>query len=341
MQLQLIGDVMLGRFVNEALMEKAPEFVWSNTISILDQGDFRMCNLECVISDSTLPLTRSDKPYYFRTDTKNIAVLKAAGMNAVSLANNHTLDFGEAGLRDTVRTLDRNRIKHSGAGNDYSKAAYPAFCDVLGKTVAVINATDNEPGWAANQKPGTNYIEPKKSLINSVKQEKHKVDVLIVSLHWGGNWGYEVPTEHKELAHALIDAGADIIFGHSPHVFRGIEIYKNKPIIYSAGNFIDDYAIDPFERNDHSFIFVIDLVPPKIIRLTLCPTIMEDYQAKLASGETASRIAHKMMELCKPFNTKVEWHHTQDYLEINLYDQTPTLPRYERARAASRSFGRV
>jgi poly-gamma-glutamate synthesis protein (capsule biosynthesis protein) len=184
-------------------------------------------------------------------------------------------------------------------------------------------------------------MEPESNLVNSVLLEKHKADVLIVSLHWGGNWGYEVPEQHKSLAHSLIDAGADIVFGQSPHVFRGVEIYKDKPIVYSAGNFIDDYAIDPFERNDQSFIFVVDMVPQKILRLTLCPTIIEDCQAKLASGEVASRVAHKMMELCKPFNTKAEWHKTQDYLEINIYDQAPTFPWYERASAASGSFGRI
>ena len=111
-------------------------------------------------------------------------------------------------------------------------------------------------------------IRARRSFCASFKSSQ-VVDLLIVSAHWGSNWGYRPLREHILFGHALIEAGADIISGHSSHVFRGIEFYNGRPIIYSAGNFIDDYAIDRIERNDQSFIFVIEVADrkPKVMRL--------------------------------------------------------------------------
>jgi poly-gamma-glutamate synthesis protein (capsule biosynthesis protein) len=141
--------------------------------------------------------------------------------------------------------------------------------------------------------------------------------MLVVSAHWGANFGYVPEPEHIPFAHALIDHGADIIFGHSSHVFRGVEIYQGRPIFYSAGDFIDDYAIDLTERNDESFIFLVEAEPARIREVRLHPVIIENMQANLSDEvDQTSVIIARMRELCHRLKTKTAWREAEGYLEI-------------------------
>jgi poly-gamma-glutamate capsule biosynthesis protein CapA/YwtB (metallophosphatase superfamily) len=132
-----------------------------------------------------------------------------------------------------------------------------------------------------------------------------RTNMVVVSAHWGPNWGYQPPAEHIRFAHRLVDVGADVVFGHSGHVFRGIELYRRRPIIYCAGDFIDDYAVDEIERNDESFIFIFETSESGISRILLHPTLIAACQARLARGADAVRIGEKMERLCLGFGTPV------------------------------------
>jgi poly-gamma-glutamate synthesis protein (capsule biosynthesis protein) len=310
----LIGDVMLGRLVNKYLKSAKSEYPWGNTLSVLKQADVRICNLECVISDKGRPWVATPKVFHFRSDAKNIDVLKAAEIDAVSLANNHTLDYEYEALMDMLGLLDKSRIAHAGAGQDRYHASMPAVVKKDKSTIGLVSFTDNEPGWqATSNRPGIFYIpvdinnKKAKVLFELTKRFKKHVDYLIVAAHWGGNWGYEPPLTHSIFAKALIDNGADVIFGHSAHVFRGIEIYRGQPIIYSAGDFIDDYAVDEIERNDESFIFKIEINKHQIQRMRLYPTIIADFQARLAKESRGKSIAAKMQSLCQKLGTQAKW----------------------------------
>lgn len=137
--------------------------------------------------------------------------------------------------------------------------------------------------------------------------------------HIGGpNWDYRPLPQHTELAHILIDAGANVVYGHSPHVFRGIEIYKGRPILYSTGNFIDDYAIDEIERNDQSFIFTLETANNHLKQINLYPTLIRNLQVQLATKREAQEMANKMIELCSTFNTTARWNDTNMRLEIPI-----------------------
>ena len=114
-------------------------------------------------------------------------------------------------------------------------------------------------------------------LLRVTEEIRTQTEFVIVAAHWGSNWGYSPPREHVPLAHRLIDAGADVIFGHSAHVCRGIEIYHERPILYSTGDFIDDYAIDPVERNDRSFLFILEIEDGRFTRVKLVPTVIQDF----------------------------------------------------------------
>lgn len=320
---------MLGRLVNEVLESKEPDYPWGNTLPILLGADWRLCNLECVISDRGTPWSSYPKAFHFRSAAKNIAVLETARIDAVSIANNHVLDYGYDALSEMLEILDRAGIAHSGAGLNDAQASRLAISESGWHKIGLLAFTDNEPAWEATPtRPGTFYVPADLqdsralNLLDRVRESKRAVDVLVVSAHWGSNWGYESPPEHISLAHALIEAGADIVFGHSSHVFRGIELYHGRPILYGAGNFVDDYAVDQIERNDQGFIYVTAIENGVPKGMFLRPTLIRGCHASLAEGVHASRIADKMSELCAALNTQTNWNQGEQRLDIERFDLT-------------------
>jgi poly-gamma-glutamate capsule biosynthesis protein CapA/YwtB (metallophosphatase superfamily) len=323
LQLLLLGDCMLGRLVNEALENAPPEYPWGDTLPILHSADWRICNLECVISDRGTPWSAYPKAFHFRSAAKNIAVLEAARMNGVSLANNHVLDYGYDAMFEMLEILDRAGIVHSGAGANVKQASGLATAEICGRKLGLLAFTDNEPEWEATADwPGVFYVPTDlndsraKQLLGIIRGHREVVDMLIVSAHWGSNWGYVPPKEHVVFAHALMDAGADIVFGHSSHVFRGIESYKGRPIVYGAGNFVDDYAVDIIERNDQSFIYLIDTANRIPRGLRMYPTVIRRCRAYCASGIPELSITEKMKELCAALHSSASWNQARRCLEI-------------------------
>src|SRR6266436_6961841 len=149
---------MLGRLVNEALKEKLPAYPWADTLSLFHHADVRLCNLECVIADRGTPWSVTPKVFHFRSDAKNIATLKAAHIDAISLANNHALDFADEGLFHTMGNLDAAGIQYTGAGMTIAEASEPAIWETKGKKLGLLAFTDNEPGWEATAAhPGIVY----------------------------------------------------------------------------------------------------------------------------------------------------------------------------------------
>jgi len=331
LQLILLGDCMFGRLVNEVMETAPPEYPWGDTLPLLHSADYRICNLECVISDRGEPWSAYAKPFHFRSVAKNIAVLEAAHINAVSLANNHVLDYGYDALIQMLEILDRAGIVHSGAGFNLEEASRLATAEVCGRKMGLLAFTDNEPAWEATaHQPGIFYVpvdlsDPRaQALLEIVRKQKDAVDLLIVSAHWGGNWGYYPPRAHVELAHALVDAGAGLIFGHSSHVFRGIEFYEGRPILYSTGNFVDDYVVDRIERNDQSFIYVADIDNGTSRRLNLYPTLIRRCQARRA-GVYAQGIVDKMRGLCSGMHSSVKWNPARHCLEVSYPARTEEM----------------
>ncbi|MDP2690365.1 MAG: CapA family protein [Deltaproteobacteria bacterium] len=325
MRLLFAGDAMLGRLVNRRLKAKPPEYPWGDTLQVFREADARVCNLECVISDRGEPWSATPKMFHFRSDKKNIACLKAAGMDAVTLANNHALDFGYEAVFEMFALLDSAGIARAGAGRDLEEAGRAAIFRAGGLTLSLISFTDNEPAWeAGDDRPGVFFlpVDEKdaraKRLFSGVKAAKKGSDIVIVSAHWGPNWGYSPVPGHIPFAHVLIESGADIVFGHSCHVFQGIEIYKGRPVIYSAGNFVDDYAVDEIERNDESFIFIVETEGDRITGMSLRPTVITDFQARLAATPRAGLIASRMETLCGEFRTRTRWDAEKGRLEISV-----------------------
>lgn len=325
LKLLLVGDVMLGRQVNEHLRHQPPEYPWGDTLPLFQQADWRACNLECVIADHGSPWARSPKLFHFQSDARNIAVLKAAKMDAVSLANNHTLDFNHRGMVEMLKLLDAAQISRSGAGLDGDEAMRVSISEVKGTRIGFLSFTDNEPTWEAGENhPGIFYVpvqthdERTSRLLNKVRKVSSQVDVLIVSAHWGGNWGAHPPVQHTTLAHGLIWAGADVIFGHSAHVCRGVEVFEGGLILYSTGDFIDDYAVDPLERNDRSWAYELHVENNQITSLHLHPTMIRECQARHAEPQEARTMIKAMQELCSSFGSVSTASANHDCLSIDV-----------------------
>lgn len=335
LKLLLVGDVMLGRLVNEVLKVEPSVYPWGDTLPLFQQADVRLCNLECVIADRGTPWSATPKVFHFRSDAKNVAVLTAAHIDAVSLANNHVLDFDYEGLFEMMHHLEQAGIHYAGAGANLKEASEPVIWEVKGTKLGFMACTDNEPAWAATEeRPGVWHVpirvQDKQAhrLFEVVQRTRTEVAYLIVSLHWGPNWGYIPPAAHRPFAHALIDHGADLVFGHSGHIVRGIEVYKNKPIIYCAGDFIDDYAVDEIERNDQSFLFLIELTGTTSSRLLLYPTVIRHFQARRARNHECLEIVRGMQRRCAQLQTATRWNEAEERLEIdisNLPDAHPNV----------------
>ncbi len=325
MRILLVGDVMIGQLVNEALKVKPPTYPWGDTLTLFQRADLRICNLECPIADCGEPWSVTPKLFHFRSDGKNVAALSAAGIDVVSLANNHVLDYGYDALAETLLQLRRNHIRQVGAGTDIAEAWLPAIVDSQDAHVALLAFTDNEPFWeAGDDRPGTCYIPVDRpdartqrflSLVASVKS---RADYLIVSAHWGANWGSNPPYSHMSLGKSIVDAGADVVFGHSSHVFRGVELYRGRPIIYGVGDFVNNYAVHPLERNDQSMIFVLELRSRAVHEISLFPIVIRKLQARRAHGREALDIALRMQRLCHSLGTTVVWSSPELGLSITV-----------------------
>ncbi len=306
------GDVMLGRLVNQAIRIKGSKYPWGDTLSIIKNADLSFINLECVIAKSGERWNKTPKVFFFRADPTVIDVLKLAGIDYVTLANNHTMDFQEAALLETLEHLDRNNIAHAGAGKDINEASKPALIESKGIKVGVVAFTNNEPDFCAtNSTPGTNYIpittdekvfKRVKTAIASARNAG--ANIVVFSIHWGPNMRQFPPDHFQEFAHAVMDAGADIFHGHSAHIFQGIEIYKRKPIMYDTGDFIDDYYVSA-EKNDQQLLYIITANSAGVKSFELIPVLISECQVNKATGKIFNEIFERIKMLSNAMGSDV------------------------------------
>jgi|AntDeeMinimDraft_6_1070357.scaffolds.fasta_scaffold00206_14 poly-gamma-glutamate synthesis protein (capsule biosynthesis protein) len=326
------GDVMLGRLVDDRQRSRSVNAVWGNVLGRLHKLDGLVINLECVLSTRGREWQRTHRPFHFRADPEwAIPALERAGVDICALANNHVLDYEEVALWDTMEALDETGIAHAGAGETIDEALEPAIRTVGGSSagddepnaggdsgldVAVVSFTDNTPEYAADEEsPGTARIEididdsDTRRLVSDALERARETnpDLLVASLHWGPNMVTEPPESFREFGRWLIEDGVDIVHGHSAHVFQGIEVHEGRPIVYDAGDFVDDYRVDDELRNDRSFLFVLAVTPDgQPTELRLHPTEIDDCVVREASPAAAAWSRERMRELSKPFGTEFD-----------------------------------
>ncbi|MDQ7820344.1 MAG: CapA family protein [Armatimonadota bacterium] len=311
MRLGLAGDVMLGRLVDRYVLADPavdPGWVWGDTLDLWRRVDLRLVNLECVIATGGSPWV--PKVFHFRARPRALDALRAAGIHCVSLANNHVLDFGYDALRECLALLRGGSIRYAGAGETLQEAMAPALMVAGGRTVAVVALTDNEPDWEAGpDRPGVFYVAGddrglrppyRERVRRALERARREAGFVIVSGHVGPNWGPPTPAM-RALARQLVDLGADLYWGHSNHTVQGIEWYRGRPLLYSTGDFIDDYAVDPEERNDLSCFFEVLTDGARAAQIRLHPVRIATFRATRARGEDVTwlhRWLRARMEEC-------------------------------------------
>ena len=313
-RLVLGGDVMLGRLVKDAILRSGPHYPLAPIAGFLRQADLAIVNLECAITASMHRWPGAPKAFYFGAPPQAIEALTEAGIDLVSLANNHVLDFGVEGLFDTLRLLHLHGIRYAGAGGDIDEATIPAIVDCHGIKFGMAAFCDHQPDFAAHKNsPGIAWLDldDDAAAIAALRKaleplRRAGADWPVLSLHWGPNMVFRPSKKFRRLAHAAIDMGWKILFGHSAHVFQGIEIYRGCPIIYAAGDLVDDYYVDPDFNNDRQLLFEMELTRDALRRIHLHPVFIENCQARFATAEQADRIAAWMKMLCREMGTPVQ-----------------------------------
>ena len=304
----LLGDVMLGRKVGEELEWREPASLWGRALREELRGlDAVVCNLECAISERGAPTELIEgKPFFFRAPPPAVRALEAIGARAVTLANNHALDFGVPALADTLGALDAAGIAHAGAGADAGAARRPARVWVAGRELALVAVTDHPAPYGAGPASwGVAHAELRAGapdwLLEAVAAARREAALVIASPHWGPNMTTEPAHWQRRVARELVDAGADLVAGHSAHVFHGVGFVAGRPVLYDLGDALDDYRVDRVLRNDLGLLAVWRPgAPLELVGLRL------DYaRTDLAAGADAEWIARRLGAACRALGTRV------------------------------------
>jgi len=278
-------------------------YIWGDAIEVWEQikPAFKIINLETSITSHEIPW--HGKGINYRMHPKNIQVLTSAGIDFCSLANNHILDWSREGLLETLQTLKDADIAYAGAGIDLSEACRPAQLKMVQSKVNIFafgSVTSGIPkSWAATSKSsGLNLLpdqddEALNIISKQVKSIKQPGDIVVLSVHWGSNWGYDILDYQRNFAHWLIDnSSVDIVYGHSSHHPRGIEVYKDKLILYGAGDFINDYeGISGYEqyRDDLTLMYFPSIDPSNgtLVSMIMVPMQIRNFRLNYASVSDA------------------------------------------------------
>jgi poly-gamma-glutamate capsule biosynthesis protein CapA/YwtB (metallophosphatase superfamily) len=296
---------MLGRGVAEALEARPGATLFSDDVLAATRAaDAFILNLECCISTRGSRWPDPHKPFFFRAPPSAVDVLELLGVDCVTLANNHALDFGYDALLDTFELLEAAGIQWAGAGTDLGSARSPARVALPGFNVVVIGATDHPSDYAASaDAPGVALADFRRGVPQWLADAvvANSSDVVLVGPHWGPNMTTAPRRYVRAAARELIESGATLIAGHSAHVFHGVD----PPVLYDLGDFIDDYAVDSVMRNDLGLLWVVHWQGRRAVALEALPLKLDYCYTKLAEDEDARWIERRFTEACREFGVEV------------------------------------
>jgi poly-gamma-glutamate synthesis protein (capsule biosynthesis protein) len=297
-------------------------YIWGDALAELEARapHLRVINLETSVttSDEAYP-----KGINYRMHPDNVRCLSAAAVDCCVLANNHVLDWGVAGLLETLDTLQRAGLATAGAGRDLEEADRPAVFEVAGKgRVLVFGLGHTSSGiprdWAASAgQPGVSLLSDLSNrtadqVAERVHRWRRRGDLVVASIHWGSNWGYSIPRQHREFARRLVDkSAADVVHGHSSHHPRAIEVHKGRPILYGCGDFINDYeGISGQEeyRSDLVLAYFLTLDPAsgRLRRLEMTPFRTRRFRLERVARRDAEWVRATLDREGRKLGTRVE-----------------------------------
>ncbi len=308
MRIGLAGDTMLGRGVAETIARSSSRsLVAPEVIDVAHEADLFVLNLECCISARGSPWPAPGKSFFFRAPPRAVELLNALGVDCVTLANNHVLDFGYDALLDTFAALTEAGIAWVGAGRNVGEARAPVILEAGDHQLAVIGCADHPADYAATPElPGLAYAELDRGvprwLASAIRDAS--AEHVLVTPHWGPNMVEAPVGSVRAAAERLRQSGASLVAGHSAHVVHGIEDH----VLYDIGDFLDDYATDPILRNDRGLLFLVDLDEQGPRRLEAVPLTLDYCWTCLADPEDARWMRHRFRRACAEFGTSVQDH---------------------------------
>ncbi|AOT68476.1 CapA family protein [Geosporobacter ferrireducens] len=303
--ISLAGDVMLDRSIGSQIERNGVDYPWIEVKPYFEKSDLVLLNLETSVG--VKGAASPDKSYTFQSKPETLTGLVNAGVDGVSIANNHILDFGQEGFIETLENLEKSKIKYAGGGRNIQKALTPAIWEVNGQKIGFLAfsrviydmswyATDKRPGIVSAYDHYVNQIK------DTVSQTKQHVDYLIVSVHWGKELDQFPQGYQEKLGKVIIDSGGDVVMGHHPHVLQGIEFYKNKPILYSLGNFVFN---SKGQLSNRSMIFNIEVSKQGMINSWIVPISIVNGQPKAAEEKEAKAIIDNLNRISERWGTVI------------------------------------
>lgn len=293
-----VGDIMLDGTARPVLGKHGYDYPFVRVKPLLAGADVVFGNLEGPLTDRGTP--EQNKTYIFRTPPAPASrALRNAGFNVVSLANNHTMDFGPDGLAQTIEALDAAGIAHAGAGDNLAVARRPVRIEAAGKHIAILaySVTLPESYYAEADKPGTAFAH-EAQVRADIAAARRQADIVLVSFHWGQEGKTVLRDYQTQLGHAAIDAGAAAVIGHHPHILQGIERYRDGVILYSLGNFtFGSYSKDA----QVSAVAELEFDGNRVRALRLTPINVDNFEVEFQpvplDGDAANRVVDPLIEL--------------------------------------------
>lgn len=305
-RLAFVGDILLGEGLAGIMAKRGDDYPWEHVAPILKQADLAIGNLETAVTTGGQP--EPDKQFTFRSRPSTLAGAARAGIDILSLANNHSRDFGPEALLETIRHVEEAGMKPVGAGADLAQAIRPALVEVGGLKLAFLGFSRVIPethwvAWEGN--PGVAPGWDPKVVGQAVADARKEADAVILLIHWGEELKDQPRPADAELAEMLLRQGATLIIGHHPHVLQGIAFRDSKLVAYSLGNFI--FPTTPRSINQETGILEVTLTRSGVTEARLTPFFMEGGSGKPrpAKAEESRRILERLDRLSRPWRTQV------------------------------------
>ncbi|EEL84595.1 Capsule biosynthesis protein capA [Bacillus cereus AH1272] len=319
MTMTMVGDIMMGRHVEEIVDHHGTDYVFRHVSPYLKSSDYVSGNFEHpVLLEGKKNYQKLDKNIHLGAKKEAVQAVKDAGFTVLNLANNHMTDYGAKGTLDTLKAFKEADLDHVGAGENLKDAKHVVYQDVNGVRVATLGFTYAfVPGSIATKKqPGVLSMNPDvlfEQISKAKDPKKGKADLVVVNTHWGQEYDNEPSPRQEALAKAMIDAGADIIVGHHPHVLQSFDVYKQGVIFYSLGNFVFDQG---WTRTKDSALVQYHLRNNGTAILDVIPLNIQEGTPKPVTSTLDKNRVYR--QLTKDTSNSALWSKKDNKLEITL-----------------------
>ncbi|MFH1151044.1 MAG: CapA family protein [Actinomycetota bacterium] len=296
------GDVNFGDGVTPTLTANGTDYPFADAKDALTYGDLAFVNLECAISSGGSPVP--GKEFTFEGPPDSVNALVDGGINVVSVANNHSKDYGTAAFTDTLANLKEAGIAVCGGGADSAQAYSPAVLEAGGAKVAFVAFCNINPaGWpAGSSTPGVATCNDEDKVAETIREAGKKADYVVASFHWGVELATTPSDDQVRLGRLAVDSGADLVLGHHPHVVQGMELYKNRLIAYSLGNYVFS---PPREISARTMTVIAMMGPDGLVQARIVPMFIRGCRPVVASGEAGASWLSTIAGYCEGLGTEM------------------------------------